>query len=228
MNLFVVSQIFSSIRNVRKFRPNLRFAVVLRFAYIFFENLSQFKKMTSLFSSAENDSLERQVVVEKKANRLGDIWTANDLNRCIKFLREGSFSRVCLQFSDEIINYSVEIEKQLKKHIDSDVFLLADTSYGSCCVDEVSWSMRKTRKVSTGSFFIQQIAAGHVQADCIIHFGHACLSKVTRLPVLYVFPKNDVNVDKFIEYFKTNVPDKMEKVFIFYDVGSFHSIGENL
>lgn len=94
--------------------------------------------MTSLFSSAENDSLERQVVVEKKANRLGDIWTANDLNRCIKFLREGSFSRVCLQFSDEIINYSVEIEKQLKKHIDSDVFLLADTSYGSCCVDEVS------------------------------------------------------------------------------------------
>lgn len=94
--------------------------------------------MTSLFSSGDTVSLERQVDVENKAIRIGDIWNANDLNRCIKFLREGSFSRVCLQFSDDIINYSVEIEKQLKKHIDSEIFLLADTSYGSCCVDEVN------------------------------------------------------------------------------------------
>lgn len=93
--------------------------------------------MTSLFSSAETISLERQVEADKRATRISDIWNANDLNRCIKFLREGDFSRVCLQFSDDIINYSIEIEKQLKKHIDSDVFLLADTSYGSCCVDEV-------------------------------------------------------------------------------------------
>jgi diphthamide biosynthesis protein 2 len=93
--------------------------------------------MTSLFSSSENNCLEREVDVEGRALKLNDVWTANDLNRCIKFLREGSFSRVCLQFSDEILNYSVEIEHQLKKHIDSDVFLLADTSYGSCCVDEV-------------------------------------------------------------------------------------------
>lgn len=101
--------------------------------------------MTSLFSSAETESLERQVEVEHKASKLSEIWNANDLNRCIKFLREGSFSRVCLQFSDEIINYSVEIEKQLKKHIDSDVFLLADTSYGSCCVDEVRFFLKKLR-----------------------------------------------------------------------------------
>lgn len=93
--------------------------------------------MTSLFSSSENNCLEREVEVENRAIKLSDVWTANDLNRCIKFLREGSFARVCLQFSDEILNYAVDIEKQLKKHIDSNVFLLADTSYGSCCVDEV-------------------------------------------------------------------------------------------
>src|SRR5690349_19198204 len=93
--------------------------------------------MSALFSSAETQSLERQVELEHKTTKLGDIWNANDLNRCIKFLREGLFSRVCLQFSDEILNYSIEIEKQLTKHIDSNVFLLADTSYGSCCVDEV-------------------------------------------------------------------------------------------
>lgn len=118
----------------------MRFAVgQLRFADTFLEVFFSRNRriMTSLFSSAETSSLERQVDVEHKPARLSDIWNPNDLNRCIKFLREGSFSRICLQFSDEIINYSVEIEKQLKKHIDSNVFLLADTSYGSCCVDEV-------------------------------------------------------------------------------------------
>lgn len=94
-------------------------------------------KMSTLFSSEEIKSLERVVETQNQSSKLGDIWNANDLNRCIKFLREGLFSRVCLQFSDEILNYSIEIEKQLKKHIDSNVFLLADTSYGSCCVDEV-------------------------------------------------------------------------------------------
>lgn len=110
--------------------------------------------MTALyFSSAETISLERQVEVEHKVARLGDIWNPNDLNRCIKFLREGSFSRVCLQFSDEILNYSVEIEKQLKKHTDSNVFLLADTSYGSCCVDEVSDFLKCFAEFSKLSLF---------------------------------------------------------------------------
>lgn len=44
--------------------------------------------------------------------------------------------------------------------------------------------------------------------------------------MLYVFPKNDVCIDKFVDFFNKFVPDKMEKVFIFYDVGSFHAIGK--
>lgn len=53
--------------------------------------------MTSLFSSAELNSLERSVEVENKAIKISEIWNGDDLNRCIKFLREGSFARVCLQ-----------------------------------------------------------------------------------------------------------------------------------
>lgn len=133
LNLFVVSQIFFVDSPSSKVHSKCD-----SHSHFLRKPLEVLKKMTSLFSSAENDSLERQVGVEKKVNKISDIWTANDLNRCIKFLREGSFARVCLQFSDEIINYSVEIEKQFKKHIESDVFLLADTSYGSCCVDEAN------------------------------------------------------------------------------------------
>jgi diphthamide biosynthesis protein 2 len=93
--------------------------------------------MTSLFSSSCN--LETELNYQKKAKKFSDVWNASDLNRCIKFIREGSFSRVCLQFPDELLNYSVEIEGQLKKHVDANVYVLADTSYGSCCVDEVKF-----------------------------------------------------------------------------------------
>lgn len=94
-------------------------------------------KIIMNFSSPDSDQLQRLDKLEHRSAKLGDIWNCNDLNRCVKFVREGGFSRVCLQFSDEIINYSIDIQRQLQKHIDSSVFILADTSYGSCCVDEV-------------------------------------------------------------------------------------------
>lgn len=36
------------------------------------------------------------------------------------------------------------------------LYVMADTTYGSCCVDEVG--------------------AAHVNAQCVIHYGHSCLS----------------------------------------------------
>ena len=52
---------------------------------------------------------------------------------------------------------------------------MADTSYGSCCVDEV--------------------AAEHVGADGIVHIGRACLSRTSRLPVLYEFGARRIDLD---------------------------------
>lgn len=51
-----------------------------------------------------------------------------------------------------------------------EVYVLGDTSYSSCCVDE--------------------IAAQHVDADFIIHYGNACLQPVKRTPVHHVFGKS--------------------------------------
>lgn len=53
----------------------------------------------------------------------------------------------------------------MPKH-DIRLFVLADNTFGSCCPDEIT--------------------AQHYSADCIIHFGEACMSKSTRLPVFYV------------------------------------------
>jgi diphthamide biosynthesis protein 2 len=54
------------------------------------------------------------------------------------------------------------------------LFILADTSYSACCVDEV--------------------AAQHAAADLVVHYGQACLSPTSRLPVRYCFGRAPIDV----------------------------------
>ena len=58
------------------------------------------------------------------------------------------------------------------------LFILADSTFGSCCVD--------------------LIAAKHVNADLVIHYGRACLGH-TSINVLYIFGKSYLNIDVFVE-----------------------------
>lgn len=46
--------------------------------------------------------------------------------------------KVCLQFPDDLIPFSIAILEELKKNTSVQLCILGDTSYGSCCVDEVS------------------------------------------------------------------------------------------
>ncbi|CAM9199138.1 unnamed protein product [Discosporangium mesarthrocarpum] len=60
------------------------------------------------------------------------------------------------------------------------IFITGDTSYGNCCVDEVS--------------------AQHLRADAIVHYGRACLSPTAAgVPVLYVFGKSPLDVHHLAE-----------------------------
>lgn len=63
-----------------------------------------------------------------------------------------------LQLPDEMLHDCTRTLELFDKYSIPGVeyYILADTSYGSCCVDEV--------------------AAEHVDAHAIIHFGNACLS----------------------------------------------------
>lgn len=64
-----------------------------------------------------------------------------------------------------------------------------------------------------------QIAASHVNANAIIHFGHACLSKVSRLPVHYVFSNFKLDVDKIRQEFQNNISNVDEEIVVFYATG---------
>lgn len=78
------------------------------------------------------------------------------------------------------------------------LYILADTSYGTCCVDEV--------------------AAEHVNADVVVHYGRACLSPTARLPVIYVFTHKPLPLEPLVKAFRETYPDLTSKIIIAADV----------
>lgn len=103
------------------------------------------------------------------------------VDEIIDRLRETNYRVVALQFPDDLLHLSFCITEQLKSSLSScQIFTLADTSYGSCCIDEV--------------------AAEHVNADLIIHFGDSCLSLPSRFRVWWYFqPDESFNSKAFLE-----------------------------
>lgn len=81
-----------------------------------------------------------------------------------------------------------------KEDFSQSVWVLADTSYSPCCVDEV--------------------AAQHVKGDVVIHYGDACLNPVEGVPVIYVFGKPAVNTYDIICQFRQRFEDKNAKIML--------------
>jgi diphthamide biosynthesis protein 2 len=85
------------------------------------------------------------------------------------------------------------------------LWILADTSYSPCCVDEV--------------------AAAHVMSDLVIHFGNACLNVIDKLPAVYVFGKPYADIDEVIRSFKLKY-NKNDKVVLMADAPSTYILHE--
>ncbi|ODM98356.1 Diphthamide biosynthesis protein 2 [Orchesella cincta] len=122
-----------------------------------------------------------------------------ELEKCTNWVKENDFQRICLQFPDEYLTYSPKIVEYLSEQTGKRFYILADSTYGSCCVDE------KT--------------AQHVpNSDSIIHFGPSCLTVTSgRIPILYIFTRPPVNQKKLKSVFIENISPE-EKVVILYDV----------
>lgn len=82
--------------------------------------------------------------------------------------------------------------------------ILGDTSYGSCCVDE--------------------IAAEHVDADAVVHYGRACLSPTARLPVLHIFTRMELDHEVVMDFIRRHFPDMDAKVILTADVSYAHHV----
>ena len=78
------------------------------------------------------------------------------------------------------------------------VFILADTSYGACCVDE--------------------IAAEHANADVVVHYGRSCLSLTSRIPVIYCFTCPPLGQEDVALAFENAFPDREQKTILMADL----------
>ncbi|KAL9231926.1 hypothetical protein vseg_007084 [Gypsophila vaccaria] len=122
-----------------------------------------------------------------------DIETIYEIDETANYIHTNNFSRVALQFPDELLKDSTKVVKALRDKLrllrkcdnrgdgnpvetrkEAGLYVMADATYGSCCIDEVG--------------------AAHINADCVVHYGHTCLSPTSTLPAYYVFGKASVSV----------------------------------
>jgi diphthamide biosynthesis protein 2 len=159
----------------------------------------------------------------KSDDELRDIY---EVARTAREIREGMWKRIALQFPDSMLRDAPRVVQSLHLELSSlheqseagittsptttngdganktgpheRIYILADTSYSSCCVDE--------------------IAAEHVDADVVVHYGRACLSPTSRLPVIYVFTHHNLDREATLEAFIKRYPDKAANVILMADV----------
>lgn len=126
--------------------------------------------------------------------------------------------RVALQFPDDLLADATAVVTALRRAIDArkqesdfqfDLFVLGDTSYGSCCVDE--------------------LAASHGSASMIVHYGRSCLSRTQRLPVMLVFGKRRVDADALLDALQSHfAADGDRRVVLFVDCVLDHAFDDAL
>ncbi|KXX82414.1 Diphthamide biosynthesis protein 2 [Madurella mycetomatis] len=149
-----------------------------------------------------------------------------EIDRTAREVRRGGWKRIALQFPDSMLRDAPQVAQALNEELEtllgwSDssnpttitangngspqpaavperIYILADTSYSSCCVDE--------------------IAAEHVDADVVVHYGRSCLSPTSRLPVIYVFTRHNLDHEAAMRAFTNQYPNKEVNVILMTDV----------
>lgn len=159
-----------------------------------------------------------------KALRSDDlIHVTYEIERTAAEIWEGGWKTVALQFPDDMLpeaprvfdalstrlrppsvtqnrreNSPTDLTDNNNRQSEVKLYILADTSYGSCCVDE--------------------LAAEHVQADVVVHYGRACLSPTARLPVIHIFTVQPLAIDPLLQAFKDTFPSLDERIILMADV----------
>ncbi|XP_047330742.1 2-(3-amino-3-carboxypropyl)histidine synthase subunit 2 isoform X2 [Impatiens glandulifera] len=130
-----------------------------------------------------------------------------EISQTADFIRSRNYSRVALQFPDHLIKDSIRVVSSLNDRLqdtDTRLYVMADTTFGSCCVDEVG--------------------AAHANADCVIHYGHTCLSKTSTLPAFFVFGKAKINVTRCVEKLSNHALTTSKPILVLFGLEYAHAI----
>ncbi|CAE7228598.1 unnamed protein product [Rhizoctonia solani] len=169
------------------------------------------------FSTAGEDAINRSVEIKGNELTANDVRHENidelfEVQETAQYIIDNDYKQIALQFPDELLGVSVPIYNRLKQLLGDgrNAYVLADTTYGSCCVDEV--------------------AAAHIDADVVVHYGHACLSPTSRLPVIYVFGKRPIDIQDCVNQLSLFVRTQLagtgpKSLIIKSDVSYAYSVG---
>ena len=184
----------------------------------------------------EDDSVP-QVLRTVRQRSDEELSITYEIERTLAEIRNGKWKRIALQFPDDMLPDAPRVSQILRNglrkplaettheevssdtknaldlqnlnHVAPDVpearpYILGDTSYGSCCVDE--------------------IAAEHISADVVVHYGRSCLSPTARLPVIYVFTQKHLDIGSILWSFLETFSDKNQKTIITADASYIYRL----
>ncbi|TAQ88457.1 hypothetical protein B7494_g3228 [Chlorociboria aeruginascens] len=166
-----------------------------------------------VLSTPESHVFESSLPTPSRSSDI-DLLSIYEIPRTAREILAGGWQRIALQFPDGMLGDAGRVYDLLSEELDSGdgehkgereksrLFILGDTSYGACCVDE--------------------IAAEHGDAEVVVHYGRACLSPTARLPVLYIYTIQPLDLDAAVTAFVNTVPGRHEKVVLMADL-EFHS-----
>ncbi|XP_050305698.1 2-(3-amino-3-carboxypropyl)histidine synthase subunit 2 [Anthonomus grandis grandis] len=138
--------------------------------------------------------------VNTPPSKLDEIY---DIQKCVAWIKENNFLKVCLQFPDHLLPDSSDVALKLQQLLGQTVYILGDTAYGSCCIDYV--------------------AAAHINADSIIHYGPTCLSKSSdNIPHMNVYEKLHLNTAELKSALSKIYEDIIGDVCLVLDDGYVH------
>ncbi|XP_069182388.1 2-(3-amino-3-carboxypropyl)histidine synthase subunit 2-like isoform X2 [Procambarus clarkii] len=149
------------------------------------------------FSNSGSEALARTLEEGILRAPTLDLEKMYEITRCVGWIQAGDYRKVALQFPDELLGDAGAVCRAITLQLGFTVYILGDTTYGSCCVDEV--------------------AAEHVGADAIIHFGRACLSPSRRLPVLCILTRIPVDIPAVISGLESAIEDRTRGLIFVYD-----------
>ncbi|CDW79232.1 diphthamide biosynthesis protein 2-like [Stylonychia lemnae] len=133
----------------------------------------------------------------------------------VEYLKAKPFKNIALQLPDSMLNDSVDLYMMFREELPERYFyVLGDTSYGECCVDDVN--------------------ASHLNNnDLIIHFGKCCLSTASKShirpdkEILYVLPKQqDLDFMLVLDDLKEQLQTITTSILIFPDIVIFKEVSD--
>ena len=142
---------------------------------------------------------------EVPVTRAEDLPEVYEIERCVRWVESGGFRRVALQFPDYLLAQAGAVTSLLRERLGwVMLFILGDTTYGECCVDE--------------------IAAEHVSSEAVIHYGHTCLTPPHRIPTLWVFTRSLCSTSDLVQAVQDKFSTDHRKVVLLYDVEYDHQL----